>query len=126
MASSRRARVGVARTNKRTLRFTDAELADLANAAARVGLATDAYTAEAAVRTARTTARLPADWRDALAAVLAATEQVRRAGQVANQLARVANSTGQLPGHAEDVLARLDRATAHLDALAARVYQRLP
>ena len=82
-----------------TVRFglTEAESAELEQAAGRAGLAKGAFAAEAALAAARGTATAPgASFQDALAELMRAAGLVRRIGVNLNQAVAKLNATGQL------------------------------
>jgi hypothetical protein len=104
-----------------TVRFglTEAESAELEQAAGRAGLAKGAFAAEAALAAARGTATAPgASFQDALAELMRAAGLVRRIGVNLNQAVAKLNATGQSPGdllpYAQACMRRVD----HLDAVA--------
>ena len=104
-----------------TVRFglTEAESAELEQAAGRAGLAKGAFAAEAALAAARGTATAPgALFQDALAELMRAAGLVRRIGVNLNQAVAKLNATGQSPGdllpYAQACMRRVD----HLDAVA--------
>src|SRR5208283_1526691 len=97
--SRRRPREQAARP--RTVRFglTEAESAELEQAAGRAGLAKGAFAAEAALAAARGTATAPgASFQDALAELMRAAGLVRRIGVNLNQAVAKLNATGQQSG----------------------------
>ena len=104
-----------------TVRFglTEAESAELEQAAGRAGLAKGAFAAEASLAAARGTATAPgASYQDALAELMRAAGLVRRIGVNLNQAVTKLNATGQSPGdllpYAQACMRRVD----HLDAVA--------
>jgi hypothetical protein len=105
----------------RTVRFdlTEAEFDELAQAAARAGLARGAYAAEAALAAARGVAAAPGEaFREALAEMITASSLVRRIGVNLNQAVAKLNSTGQLPGDLNPCAQACMRRVARLDAAA--------
>ena len=108
------------------LRLTAEEHRDLSTAAARSGLTTSGYTAEAALAAARGT-RPPAaePWREALTEVMAARAQVRRFGNNVNQAVRGLNAVGEVPEWLDRAVALTARAVEQLDAAAAELARRL-
>ena len=104
-----------------TVRFglTEAESAELEQAAGRAGLAKGAFAAEASLAAARGTATAPgASYQDALAELMRAAGLVRRIGVNLNQAVAKLNATGQdssdLLPYAQACMRRVD----HLDAVA--------
>jgi Bacterial mobilisation protein (MobC). len=94
-------------------------------AAASRGMATNAYIAAAAMHAAREDVQpLPADWREVVGSLVEDRRQIRRVGVLLNQLAKVANTSGQAPDH-QRILTRLAVIVARLDALTARAAGRL-
>lgn len=118
----RRPRQGTARP--RTVRFdlTEAEFAELEQAAGRAGLAKGAYAAEAALAAARGTVTEPgAPLREALAELITASGLVRRIGVLLNQSVAKLNATGQRPAElapcAQACLRRVERLDAAADQI---------
>jgi hypothetical protein len=108
------------------LRCTDEEYEALAAAAARSGLTTSGYAAEAAIAAARGSEPPRAEpWRQALAEVMAARAQVRRFGSNVNQAVRALNATGEPPEWLDRAVARAERAVGELDQAAAELSRRL-
>ena len=106
----------------RTVRFdlTDAEFAELEQAASRAGLAKGAYAAEAALAAARGRVTAPGEpFREALAELITASGLVRRIGVLLNQAVARLNATGQRPGElgpcAQACLRRVERLDAAAD-----------
>jgi hypothetical protein len=102
--------------------LTNAEFDELGAAAARAGLATGAYAAEAALSVARGV-RSPADspLREALGEFVRAAGLVRRIGVNLNQAVAKLNATGQ---HSGDLLPYADaclRRAERLDAAAEEI-----
>ena len=104
-----------------TVRFglTEAESAELEQAAGLAGLAKGAFAAEASLAAARGTATAPgASYQDALAELMRAAGLVRRIGVNLNQAVAKLNATGQdssdLLPYAQACMRRVD----HLDAVA--------
>jgi hypothetical protein len=111
-----------------TVRFdlTEAEFAELEQAARQAGLARGAYAAEAALAAARGTATAPdTSFREALAELIRASGLVRRIGSNLNQAVAKLNATGQRSGdllpYAQACLRRVER----LDAAAERLRKTL-
>jgi hypothetical protein len=106
--------------------LTDEEFGELGAAAARAGLATGAYAAEAALSVARGVAS-PADspFREALGEFIRAAGLVRRIGVNLNQAVAKLNATGQPSGdllpYASACLRRVER----LDMTAEEIRRRL-
>ena len=112
----------------RTVRFdlTEAEFAELEQAAGRAGLAKGAYAAEAALSAARGTAVEPDTLsREALGELIRASGLVRRIGVLLNQAVARLNATGQRPAElvpcAQACLRRVER----LDAAAEQIRKTL-
>ena len=108
----------------RTVRFdmTEAEFAELEQAAGRAGLAKGAYAAEAALSAARGTAVEPDTvFREALGELIRASGLVRRIGVLLNQAVAKLNATGQHPDElvpvAQACLRRVERLDAAADQL---------
>lgn len=108
----------------RTVRFglTEADFAELEQAARRAGLAKGAYAAEAALSAARGTAVEPDTLsREALGELIRAAGLVRRIGVLLNQAVAKLNATGQHPAElvpcAQACLRRVER----LDAAAEQI-----
>ena len=79
--------------------LTEAEFAELEQAAGRAGLAKGAYAAEAALSAARGTAVEPDTvFREALGELIRASGLVRKIGTLLNQAVAKLNATGQRPG----------------------------
>jgi hypothetical protein len=120
--SRRRPREAAPRS--RTVRFdlTEAEFAELEEAAGRAGLARGAYAAEAALSAARGTAVEPDTvLREALGELVRAAGLVRRIGVLLNQAVAKLNATGQRPGELAGVAEACLRRVDHLDAAAEQV-----
>jgi hypothetical protein len=108
----------------RTVRFdlTEAEFAELQQAAGRAGQAKGAYAAEATLAAARGTATEPdTQFREALAELIRASGLVRRIGVNLNQAVAKLNATGQFPGEllpcAQACLRRVERLDAAAEQL---------
>ena len=108
----------------RTVRFdlTEAEFAELQQAAGRAGLAKGAYAAEAALAAATGTVTAPdAPFREALAELIVAAGLVRRIGVNLNQAVAKLNTTGQRPGdlvpYAQACVRRVERLDAAAEQL---------
>lgn len=92
----RRSRQAVPRPKVIQFSLTEAEYADVTQAASRLGLARGAYAAEAVLATAKgTTAPEPSPLREALVELMTASGLVRRAGTNLNQAVARLNATGQ-------------------------------
>ena len=107
-----------------TVRFglTEAEFAELEQAAGQAGLAKGAFAAEAALAAARGTATAPgAPFQDALAELLRAAGLVRRIGVNLNQAVAKLNATGQQSGELVPYVQACMRRVDHLDAVAEQV-----
>ena len=105
----------------RTVRFdlTEAEFAELEQAAGRAGLAKGAYAAEAALSAARGTAVEPdAVFREALGELIRASGLVRRIGGLLNQAVAKLNATGRRPDELVPVAQACLRRVERLDAAA--------
>lgn len=117
--SRRRPRQQTARP--RTVRFdlTEAEFAELEQAARRGGMAKGAYAAEAALSAARGTAVEPDTViREALGELMRASGLVRRIGVLLNQAVAKLNATGQHPAELVPVARACLRRVEGLDAAA--------
>jgi hypothetical protein len=102
--------------------LTEAEFAELQQAAGRAGLAKGAYAAEAALAAATGTATAPdAPFREALAELIVAAGLVRRIGVNLNQAVAKLNATGQRPGdlvpYAQACVRRVERLDAAAEQL---------
>ena len=105
----------------RTVRFglTEADFAELEQAAKRAGLAKGAYAAEAALSAARGTAVEPDTvFREALGELMRASGLVRRIGVLLNQAVAKLNATGQHPAELVPVAQVCLRRVERLDAAA--------
>jgi hypothetical protein len=112
----------------RTVRFalTDAEYAELSDAARRTGLARGAYAAEAALSAARGMAATPdATLRDAFHALDRAALLVRRIGVNLNQAVAKLNATGQWSGDLVPYAEESARRAARLEAAGEDLRKRL-
>jgi hypothetical protein len=108
----------------RTVRFdlTEAEFAELEQAAGRAGLAKGAYAAEAALSAARGTAVEPDTvFREALGELIRASGLVRRIGVLLNQAVAKLNATGQYPAELVPVAQACLRRVERLDDAAERL-----
>jgi hypothetical protein len=108
----------------RTVRFdlTDAEFAELEQAAGRAGLARGAYAAEAALAAARGRVSVPGEpFREALSELITASGLVRRIGVLLNQAVARLNATGQRPGELAPCALACMRRVERLDAAADQV-----
>jgi hypothetical protein len=106
--------------------LTEADFAELEQAAKRAGLAKGAYAAEAALSAARGTAVEPDTLsREALGELIRAAGLVRRIGVLLNQAVAKLNATGQDPAElvpcAQACLRRVER----LDAAAEQIRKTL-
>jgi hypothetical protein len=121
----RRGRLAQARSERGTPRFSRAEWALVAAAAAARGLAVNAWLAEAAMRAARAECTpLPADWRQVLAELIQARAEVRRVGRLLEQMTQV-DCRADASAPAEEVLAMVRRVVTELDTLTRRARERL-
>jgi hypothetical protein len=112
----------------RTVRFdlTEAEFAELEQAASRAGLAKGAYAAEAALAAARGRVTAPGEpLREALAELVTASGLVRRIGVLLNQAVAKLNATGQRPGDLAPCAQACLRRVERLDAAADQVRKAL-
>jgi len=112
----------------RTVRFdlTEAEFAELEQAASRAGLAKGAYAAEAAMAAARGRVTAPGEpFREALAELITASGLVRRIGVLLNQAVAKLNATGQRPGELDPCAQACLRRVERLDAAADHVRKAL-
>jgi hypothetical protein len=103
----------------RTVRFalTDAEYAELSDAARQAGLARGAFAAEAALSVARGVVVTPdAPLRDAFCALDCAALLVRKIGVNLNQAVAKLNATGQWSGDLLPYAQESDRRAARLEA----------
>ena len=118
----RRRRQQDPRRNRVEFSLTDAEYADVAQAAGQAGLARGAYAAQAAVAAARGTG--PGGdplLRQALGELIRAAGLVRRIGVNLNQAVAKLNTTGQHSGELPAYAAESMRRARHLDAAAEAV-----
>jgi len=120
--SRRRPRQQAARPRIVRFDLTEAEFAELEQAAGRAGLAKGAYAAEAALSAARGTTVEPDTLsREALGELIRASGLVRRIGVLLNQAVARLNATGQHPADlvpcAQACLRRVER----LDAAAEQI-----
>jgi hypothetical protein len=121
----RRGRLAQARSERGTPRFSRAEWALVAAAAAARGLAVNAWLAEVAMRAARAECRpLPADWREVLAELFQARAEVRRVGRLLEQTAQV-DGQGDASATAEELLVVVRQVVTELDTLTRRARERL-
>ena len=112
----------------RTVRFglTEAEFAELEQAARRAGLAKGAYAAEAALSAARGTSVEPDTVsREALGELIRASGLVRRIGVLLNQAVAKLNATGQHPDELVPVAQACLRRVERLDAAAEQIRKTL-
>ena len=126
VALGRRARQSTARLRRVEFSLTDEEFSDLDAAAARAGLATGAYAAEAALSVARCVT-CPADspFREALSEFIRAAGLVRRIGVNLNQAVTKLNATGQRSRDLLPYAAACLRRAERLDAVAEEIHRRL-
>ncbi|WP_245600772.1 plasmid mobilization protein [Streptomyces sulphureus] len=114
------------RDRVRSVRLTADELADVRRAAEAMGLRVAGFLADAAVAVARAQGG-PHTWlmdqRALVEELMRASAQLARVGNNLNQVARVLNSGGEAP-HADDVLARVLRAAARVEAAATEMAKR--
>lgn len=112
------------RSRQVRLRFTEAELVAVTDAANRAGLTPSGYAAEAAVAAALQLASPSlAPWREALAEFISTRSQLRRMGSNLNQAARVLNVEGEAPVWLERACALVERCIARVDETADRVHR---
>jgi hypothetical protein len=123
------------RRHRINLRFDDNEHHDLALAAARAGLTTTGFCADAALAAAHgaavpgglisgtglTRAELAALQRE----LFAARTAVVRTGTNLNQATAAFNATGEAPVWLDQAVKRCERSLDHLDAIAANIDRRL-
>ena len=120
--SRRRPREEAARACTVRFGLTEAEFAELEQAAGRAGLAKGAFAAEAALAAARGTTTTPgAPFQDALAELMRAAGLVRRIGVNLNQAVAKLNATGQQSGELVPYVQACMRRVDHLDAVAEQV-----
>ena len=125
--AGRRSRQPARRLRRVEFTLTEEEFGELDAAAARAGLARGAYSAQAALATARGGgSRAGAPLREALAELIRSAGLVRRVGVNLNQAVAKLNATGQrsddlLPYAAESI-----RRARRLDAAAEELRKRLP
>jgi hypothetical protein len=102
--------------------LTDAEFAELEQAARRAGLAKGAYAAEAALAAARGRVTAPGEpFREALGELITASGLVRRIGVLLNQAVAKLNATGQRPGDLDPCAQACLRRVERLDEAADQV-----
>jgi hypothetical protein len=102
--------------------LTEAEFAELEQAAGRAGLAKGAYAAEAALSAARGTAVEPDTvFREALGELIRASGLVRKIGVLLNQAVAKLNATGQHPAELVQVAQACLRRVERLDAAAEQI-----
>ncbi len=114
------------RDRVRSIRLTADELTDVQQAAATMGMRVAGFLADAAVAVARAQERPHIrlmDQRALVQELMRASAQLARVGNNLNQVARTLNSGGQAP-HVEDVLARVQRAAARVEAAATEIAKR--
>jgi hypothetical protein len=121
----RRGRLDEARSERGTPRFSRAEWALVAAAAAGRGLAVNAWLAETAMQAARAECTpLPTDWRQVLAELIQARAEVRRVGRLLEQTTQV-EGQADASATAEEVLTTVRRVVGELDTLTRRARERL-
>ncbi|MEU5838725.1 plasmid mobilization relaxosome protein MobC [Streptomyces diacarni] len=114
------------RDRVRSVRLTADELTDVQRAAEAMGLRVAGFLADAAVAVARAQDG-PHTWlmdqRTLVEELMGASAQLARVGNNLNQVARALNSGGEVP-YVEDVLARVLRAAARVEAAATEIAKR--
>lgn len=128
--SGRRRRQPTARCRSVRFDLSEAEYAELAAAAAGVGLARGAFAAKAtlaAVRGSSTPAGRPAigELREVLAELLRVGTLVQRIGVNLNQAVAQLNATGEAPGSLVPIAEHCARRVALLDEVAEQVRNRI-
>lgn len=114
------------RSTRVSVPFSDTEFSDIDAVSERLGMRPGAWIGEVAVRYARNQLRpLPADWREALAALVSARTDVVRVGTLLNQVARHANALGEFEPETARLLAMVERMLGRLDALEAQAAARV-
>lgn len=107
-------------------RYSEAEYAAVAAAAADAGLTPSSYAARVALTVAQEMPTLvPEPMRKALREVMATRTQVRRFAVNVNQAVAVLHATGEPPGWFLDAVAITTRAVVKLDAAAAELVRTL-
>jgi hypothetical protein len=123
---SRRAPAEAKRTSRVAVRFTPAQLAEVDAAAARDGLLTAAWLGNVGLAQADPCASRTDDHasREELDKLAQATEKVRRAGVLLNQVVKTMHATGQVRPVIEHIAVKVWQAVEELDdatmAIAAR------
>jgi hypothetical protein len=124
--AGRRPRQRVRRPRRVEFSLTDEEFGALGAAAARAGLATGAYAAEAALSVARgVTSPASSPLREALGEFVRAAGLVRRIGVNLNQAVAKLNATGQHSGELLPYAVESLRRAEQLDAAAEQIRKRL-
>jgi hypothetical protein len=122
----RRARKSAKRCRRVEFSLTDEEFDDLGTAAARAGLATGAYAAEAALAVARgVTCPANSPLRESLAEFIRAASLVRRIGVNLNQAVAKLNATGQRSGELLPYAVACLRRAERLDVAAEEIRRQL-
>ena len=123
----RRARQAVPRPRLVKFFLTEAELAELDEAAGRAGLARGAFAAEAALAAARGwPSRAVSPVREALVELMTVAGLVRRAGTNLNQAVARLNATGQQGDDLVPAALFCARVIARLDEAAEQLRRRVP
>jgi enamine deaminase RidA (YjgF/YER057c/UK114 family) len=121
-ARSRRAPGDGKRICRVAVRYTQSEIAQVEAAAAREGLVTAAWLGNAGLALSGQLGRLPAQaTREELDDLVDATEKVRRAGVLLNQVVRTMHATGQVNGAIEGIAAKVWQRVEKLDDAAMAV-----
>jgi hypothetical protein len=124
--SRRRPREQAARSCTVRFGLTEAEFAEVEQAAGRAGLAKGAFAAEATLAAARGTATAPgAAFADALTELMRAAGLVRRIGVNLNQAVAKLNATSQESGELVPYARACMRRVDHLDAMAEQLRKAL-
>ena len=115
-----------ARTRQVKFRYSEAEYAAVAAAAADAGLTPSSYAARVALNVAQETrSQTPQHFRHALKEVMATRAQVRRFAVNVNQAVAVLHATGEPPAWLMDAVSIATRAVVQLDAAAAQLARAL-
>jgi hypothetical protein len=121
-ARSRRAPSDGKRICRVAVRYTQSEIAQVEAAATREGLVTAAWLGNAGLALSGQPGRLPAQaTREELDDLVDATEKVRRAGVLLNQVVRTMHATGQVNGAVERIAAKVWQRVEKLDDAAMAV-----
>ncbi len=119
---SRRAPGDGKRTCRVAVRYTQNEIAQVEAAAAREGLVTAAWLGNAGLALSGQRSRLAAQaTREELDDLVDATEKVRRAGVLLNQVVRTMHATGQVNDAIERIAAKVWQRVEKLDDAAMAV-----